>query len=75
MHFFALEEMVAEDPWARVIDIFVDILPLKEPGFRHTSLQKEGRPPYDPSLLLKIYMGHQNKILQMNKNNLQCTSI
>jgi len=52
MQFFALEELVPEDSWARVIDIFVDMLPLKKLGFKHTSLHKEGRPPYDPSLLL-----------------------
>ena len=32
MHFFALEEMVAEDSWARRFDIFVDLLPLNELG-------------------------------------------
>lgn len=54
--FFALEEMVAADSWARMIDTFVDLLPLKELRFKHTSLQKEGRPPYDPSQLLKLYL-------------------
>ena len=54
--FFALEEMISGDSWARVIDLFVDLLPLKELGFKHACLQKEGRPPYDPSALLKLYM-------------------
>jgi transposase len=63
MQFFALDEMVAEDSWARAIDIFVDLLPLKELGFKHTSLQKEGRPPYDPSLFLKLYLyGYKHSI-------------
>ncbi len=38
MQFFALEEMVAQDSWARVIDLFVDMLPIKELGFNHTDL-------------------------------------
>ncbi|MET3878940.1 hypothetical protein ABIE50_004352 [Chitinophaga sp. OAE865] len=47
IHFFALEEMVSQDSWLRVIDLFVDLLPLKDLGFKHTLLQKEGRPHYD----------------------------
>ena len=40
MQFFALNEMVPEDSWVRVIDLFVDLLPLKDLGFKHASLQK-----------------------------------
>jgi transposase len=68
MQFFALNEMVAEDSWARAIDIFVDLLPLKELGFKHTSLKKEGRPPYDPSLFLKLYLyGYKYSIRSSRK--------
>ena len=68
MQFFALEEMVGEDSWARAIDLFVDLLPLKELGFKHTSLQKEGRPPYDPSLFLKLYLyGYKHSIRSSRK--------
>ena len=56
MQFFALDELVADDSWVRVIDLFVDLLPLKDLGFKHTVLQKEGRPPYDPSLILQLYL-------------------
>jgi hypothetical protein len=45
MQFFAVEEMVAADSWEKVIDVFVDILPLRDPGFKHATLKKEGRPP------------------------------
>ena len=31
---FALEEMVAKDSWARLIDVFVDALPLDKIGFK-----------------------------------------
>ena len=68
MQFFALDEMVAVDSWARAIDIFVDLLPLKELGFKHTTLQKEGRPPYDPSLFLKLYLyGYKHSIRSSRK--------
>src|SRR5882757_10437448 len=68
IQFFALEEMVVPDSWARVIDLFVDILPLQDLGFKHTSLQKEGRPPYDPSLLLKLYLyGYKHSIRSSRK--------
>lgn len=68
MQFFALDEMVAVDSWARAIDIFVDLLPLKELGFKHTSLQKEERPPYDPSLFLKLYLyGYKHSIRSSRK--------
>src|SRR5688572_5993839 len=51
-----LEEVVAADSWARVIDLFVDLLPIPELGFKHTALPKEDRPPYDPALLLRLYL-------------------
>lgn len=68
MQFFALEEMVAADSWARIIDLFVDVLPLQDLGFKHASLQKEGRPPYDPSLLLRLYLyGYKHSIRSSRK--------
>lgn len=73
MQFFSLEEMVAEDSWARVIDTFVDLLPLKELGFKHSSLQKEGRPPYSPSQLLKLYLyGYKYSIRSSRKMEHEC---
>ena len=73
MQFFALEEMVAQDSWARIIDLFVDILPLKELGFKHTDLRKEGRPPYDPSLFLKLYLyGYKHSIRSSRKLEHTC---
>jgi transposase len=73
MHFFALEEMITPDSWARVIDLFVDIFPLKELGFKHTNLHKEGRPPYDSSLLLKLYLyGYKHSIRLSRKLEQTC---
>jgi transposase len=53
---FALEEMVAKDSWARLIDVFVDALPLDDLGFKGVETAEEGRPPYHPRDLLKLYM-------------------
>ena len=53
---FALEEMVAKDSWARLIDVFVDALPLDDLGFESVQTAEEGRPPYHPGDLLKLYM-------------------
>lgn len=52
----ALEQLVAPDSWARVIDLFLDILPIDEFGFKPVKLQSEGRPPYNPVTLLKLYL-------------------
>ena len=51
-----LEQLVAPDSWARIIDLFVDILPIDELGFKHVKLQSEGRPQYNPVTLLKMYL-------------------
>lgn len=73
IQFFALEEMVALDSWARVIDFFVDVLPLQDLGFKHASLQKEGRPPYSPCLLLKLYLyGYKHSIRSSRKLEHSC---
>ena len=39
------ESSVSQDSWARVVDLFVEMLPLKELGFVDV-LQQEGGPPY-----------------------------
>ena len=49
-----LEQLVAPDSWARIIDLFVDILPIDKLGVKHVKLQSEGRPPYNPVTLLKL---------------------
>ena len=65
---FALEEMVAKDSWARLIDVFVDALPLDELGFDSVQTAEEGRPPYHPCDLLKLYMyGYKHGIRSTRK--------
>ena len=49
------------------------MLPLKELGFKHAELKKEGRPPYDPSTLLKLYLyGYKHSIRSSRKLEQSC---
>lgn len=57
----SLEQSIDPDNQARLIDLFVDNLPLDEFGFR-TDFIDNGRPAYHPSVLLKLYIyGYLNK--------------
>ncbi|KXN98187.1 transposase, partial [Aequorivita aquimaris] len=49
-----LDEMVPEENSVRFIDRFVGALDLEELGF--AALPAQGRPPYDPADLLKLYI-------------------
>ena len=54
---------------SRLIDLFVDILPIDELGFKHVKLQSEGRPPYNPATLLKLYLyGYKHSISIIRKS-------
>lgn len=56
------ESCLGPDSWARIVDMFVDILPMDELGFGDV-LNNEGRPPYRSSDLLKLYLyGYKNKL-------------
>lgn len=58
-----LDDYITEDNSVRVIDAFVESLELKEKGFLKATPAKEGRPPYDPHDLLKLYIyGYMNRI-------------
>lgn len=57
-----LDEVVGADQPVRVIDAFVDSLELGRLGFE-VETEATGRPPYDPSDLLKLYLyGYLNQI-------------
>jgi len=56
------ESCLGSDSWARIVDMFVDILPMVELGFKDV-LNNEGRPPYRSSDMLKLYLyGYKNKL-------------
>ena len=56
------EANVASDSWARIVDLFVEMLPLKELGFSNV-LNEQGRPPYRSADMLKLLMyGYKKKL-------------
>ena len=56
------ESCLGIDSWARIVDMFVNILPMKKLGFEDV-LNSEGRPPYRSADLLKLYLyGYKNKL-------------
>jgi len=40
MFMTSMEELVDQDSWARIVDLFVDAMPIKEFGFTHVELNK-----------------------------------
>jgi transposase/sorbitol-specific phosphotransferase system component IIA len=52
----SLESSVAADSFVRAIDAFVDSINLKSFGFKNVDCGDEGRPPFHPSVLLKLYL-------------------
>lgn len=50
------DQLVSQDSWVRVIDLFVKSLPMNQFDFTHKRLNEEGRLPYNPSTLLKLYV-------------------
>ena len=64
----SLEQMVAKDSYARVIDAFVDTVDFKALDFTNTTLNSQGNLPYHPSDLLKLYLyGYQSGIRSSRK--------
>ena len=68
MMIMSLNQMVHEEAFVRIIDAFVDALNLEEYGFLYYKLNKSGRPPFHPSVLLKLYIyGYQNGVRSCRK--------
>jgi transposase len=58
----SLEQSIDPDNEVRIIDLFVDSLPLKDYGFK-ADYQENGRPAYRPEDLLKLFIyGYLNKV-------------
>jgi len=63
-----LEEQVEPEAFVRIIDAFVDGLDMESFGFSYFQLNPEGRPPYHPSVLMKLYLyGYRNGIRSSRK--------
>ncbi|MBK8609997.1 MAG: IS1182 family transposase [Chitinophagaceae bacterium] len=73
-YFSTLEDQVAADNPVRLIDAFIDKVDLQQLGFKKTVQQTEGRPPYSPQVLLKLYLyGYLNKIRSSRKLERECS--
>ena len=68
-----LEGYVDKENPVRFIDAFVDSLNLEQLGFKHALINELGRPSYDPSDLLKLYVyGYLNQIRSSRKLEREC---
>ncbi len=67
LQMISFDTFVKQDSWARIVDLFVDILPLKDLGFIDTP-EEEGRPPFHPADMLKLYLyGYKNHLRSSRK--------
>lgn len=72
---FSLDQMVTPDAFVRIIDAFVDMLDLAQFGFKYFKLNREGRPPFHPAIMMKIYLyGYQNGIRSCRRLEKACTN-
>jgi len=66
------DSAVSQDSWARIVDLFVEMLPLNELGFTQV-LNQEGRPPYRAADLLKLFIyGYKNQLRSSRKLEHAC---
>jgi transposase len=71
--FTTLEQQVAATNPVRLIDAFVEKLDTVQLGFGKTEHKTEGRPPFAPQVLLKLYLyGYLNKIRSSRKLEREC---
>jgi transposase len=68
----SLDQSISEDNEVRLIDLFVDHLPLDKYGFK-TEFIENGRPGYHPSVLLKLFIyGYLNKVRSSRDLEKEC---
>ena len=71
--FTTLDQQVTNDNPVRIIDAFVDKLDLQKLGLSNAIHKSEGRPPFAPQILLKLYLyGYLNKIRSSRKLQQEC---
>lgn len=51
-----LEQCIEKESFVRAIDAFVEAIDLESFGFQNVTTKEEGRPPYHPATLLKLYL-------------------
>lgn len=68
-----LDELIAPEAQVRVVDAFVDQLDLRQLGFTKAVPASEGRPPYDPAHLLKLYVyGYLHRVRSSRQLEREC---
>ena len=69
----SLEQMVEKKSMVRIIDAFVEMLNMEEFDFTYYKLNYEGRPPFHPATMMKIYLyGYQNDLRTCRKLEKAC---
>lgn len=69
----AVEDYVSEFSLVRVIDAYVNGLNMAGLGFKYAVVRDEGRPPYAPDDLLRLYLyGYWNRIRASRKLEAEC---
>ena len=69
----SMEQMVEKNAMVRIIDAFVDNIEIESFWFNYFNLNNEGRPPYHPTTMMKIYLyGYQNSIRSCRKLEKAC---
>ena len=59
----SIDQIIDKENPVRFIDLFVDTIKVEEYGFKDITLNTNGRPPFHPADLLKLYIyGYMNKI-------------
>jgi transposase len=68
-----IDKYVDKENPVRFIDAFVDSLNLEKLGFKHSVFADTGRPSYNPSDLLKLYVyGYLNQVRSSRKLEKEC---
>lgn len=73
MSFGSLDVEIGSENVVRFIDAFVDKIDLEQLGFEVKPLKEEGRPPFDPKVLMKLYLyGYLNGVRSSRKLEREC---
>lgn len=68
-----LDDMIAEDNPVRAIDAIVNLLNMKELGFKYAVINPKGRDSYNPADMLKLYLYcYNNAIRSSRKIEVEC---
>ncbi len=73
IRFLSFEEHISPDNSVRFIDAFVDKLELNKLGFAAQTIKTEGRPAFEQSAFLKLYLyGYLNGLRSSRKLEREC---